>query len=252
MTSPFKLKALSLAAALACCALAGNANAGPITTYTFSTSASSASNQQASATFSFGSGYLGLTLSNTGVVENIASVLDGLNFTASYDSGASLLSTAATDVVTCSDTSCTDSTTGIQSATYWSASFTGDSVAMVAGKGYHPYGIVNDSIDTEVNANGGRSGGLSNSEHNPYLEGPVTFNFLWPQSSESSIPSVSNVQFLFGTTPDYVDGTCVAGCTSSPPPVATPEPGALALFAAGLLGCALFVRRRRALARRLD
>ncbi len=29
-------------------------------------------------------------------------------------------------------------------------------------------------------------------------------------------------------------------------PVPTPEPGALALFAAGLLGCALFVRRRRA------
>ena len=31
-----------------------------------------------------------------------------------------------------------------------------------------------------------------------------------------------------------------------PPPVSAPEPGALALFAAGLLGCALFVSRRRA------
>lgn len=30
-----------------------------------------------------------------------------------------------------------------------------------------------------------------------------------------------------------------------PPPVSAPEPGALALFAAGLLGCTLFVKRRR-------
>ena len=64
-----------------------------------------------------------------------------------------------------------------------------------------------------MNANGGPSRGLSNSGHNPYLDGPVTFNFLWPESSESSIASVSNVPFLFGKTPDYVDGTCFAGCT---------------------------------------
>ena len=232
MTSPFKLKALSLAAAIACFALAGNASAGPIPTYTFTTGANGNSNQQATAIFSFGTGYLGLTLDNTGDVVNIASVLDGFNFTASNDAGAFLLDTAGTAVVTCVGNSCTDSTIHPQSAIYWSASVAGDSIAMAAGQGYHPYGIVNDSIDSQVSAYGSQ-GGLTNSQHNPYLEGPVTFNFFWPDASATSPPSVSNVQFLFGTKPDTVDGT-----------VATPEPGALAIFAAGLLGCALFVRRR--------
>ena len=40
------------------------------------------------------------------------------------------------------------------------------------------------------------------------------------------------------------------GVSSTGPAVSTPEPGALAMFAAGLLGCALFINRRRSASRR--
>ena len=39
------------------------------------------------------------------------------------------------------------------------------------------------------------------------------------------------------------------GVSSTGMPVSTPEPGALAMFAAGILGCALFINRRRRAAR---
>ena len=128
--------------------------------------------------------------------------------------------------------------------TDWSVTTSGGSVSMNAGQGYKPYGIVNDSADSWVASNG-QKGGLTNSQHNPYLEGPVTFTFS--VGGDSTLPTLSGFQFLFGTTPDTIDGFCTSDnqCSPNLPPVATPEPGALAMFAAGLLGCALFINRRR-------
>jgi len=249
----FSLKRSSLTrgviAVAAGCALLGTAHAGIM--YLAGTGTNGNANQSATATFSFSSpGSFSLILDNTGSVAGIASVLDGFNFNQMGLNGIALTSISSTDgLVTCTSSSattgsCVDASGGMQTVTDWSVSSSGSAVSMTAGSGLHPYGIVNDSADTWVQ-NNGKQGGLTNGQHNPYLEGPVTFNFS--VGPDSMLPTVTDFQFLFGTTPDVIDGFCTSDnqCSPNLPPVATPEPGALAMFAAGLLGCALFINRRR-------
>ncbi len=231
-------------------ALLGTAHAGIL--YAVSTGTNSTAHQSATATFSFSTpGVFSLTLDNTGNLNGIASVLDGFNFNQSGLTSFTLTGISSSDgLVTCTSFSassgrCSDSNPGAQSLSDWSASSTGSSVSMSAGRGLHPYGIVNDSADTWV-AKHGRKGGLTNRQHNPYLEGPVTFTFS--VGPDSMLPTVTNFQFLFGTRPDVISGVCTSDNQCAPtevPPVETPEPGALAMFAAGLFGCALFINRRR-------
>ncbi len=231
-------------------ALLGTARAGIL--YSVSTGMNSTPSQTATATFNFAvPGAFTLTLDNIGNLNGIASVLDGFNFNQSGLTSLALTGISSSDgLVTCTSTSarkgsCTDSNPGAQSLSDWSVSSTGSAVSMSAGRGLHPYGIVNDSADTWV-AKHGRKGGLTNPQHNPYLEGPVTFTFS--VGPDSMLPTVTDFQFLFGTRPDVISGVCTSDNQCAPtevPPVETPEPGALAMFAAGLLGCALFINRRR-------
>ena len=252
MTFAFNRSTLigSVVALAAGFALLGTARAGIL--YSVSTGTNSTPSQTATATFDFAApGAFTLTLDNIGNLNGIASVLDGFNFNQSGLTSLTLTGISSSDgLATCTSTSarkgsCTDSNPGVQSLADWSVSSTGGAVSMSAGRGRHPYGIVNDSADTWVAAHGKR-GGLTNGQHNPYLEGPVTFSFS--VGPDSMLPTVTDFRFLFGTTPDVIDGVCTSDNQCSPPsvpPVETPEPGALAMFAAGLLGCALFINRRR-------
>ena len=231
-------------------ALLGTARAGIV--YSVSTGTNSTASQTATATFDFSApGAFTLTLDNIGNLNGIASVLDGFNFNQTGLTSLTLTGISSSDgLVTCTSTSahsgyCTDSNPGAQPLSDWSVSTAGGAVSMSAGNGLHPYGIVNDSADTWVHHHG-QQGGLTNAQHNPYLEGPVTFTF--GVGPDSMLPTVTDFQFLFGTQPDRIDGVCTSDNQCSPPsvpPVETPEPGALAMFAAGLLGCALFLNRRR-------
>ena len=252
MRSPFNRSALvgSVIALGAAFALLGTAQASIL--YTVSTGTNGNANQSATATFDFSMpGTFSLTLNNTGSVVDIASVLDGFNFSQSGLSSFSLSSIySAEGLVTCTSSSaktgtCTETGGGMQSLSAWGVSSTGSAVSMSAGKGLHPFGIINDSANTWVASNG-QAGGLTDAAHNPYLEGPVTFTFN--VGADSTVPSLWNFQFLFGTAPATIDGTCTSSNDCSPP-VETPEPGALAIFGAGLLGCALFINRRRRAAR---
>ena len=99
-----------------------------------------------------------------------------------------------------------------------------------------------DSQDIYSGAMGSISG---NRPHNPFINQSGSYTLDIPGLSSSD--TISNVVFRFGTTFGQVtsDGVCTDNCGGT----SVPEPGALALFAAGLLGCALFINRRRRAAR---
>jgi hypothetical protein len=93
-------------------------------------------------------------------------------------------------------------------------------------------------ITTPIDPN---SDGVSNSQHNPWLIGPVDFFFTYNGSF-----SVSNVAFSFGSdanTPTVPGSECETNCNDQN----VPEPASLALLGAGAL--ALLAKRRRTLQR---
>lgn len=88
--------------------------------------------------------------------------------------------------------------------------------------------------------------------HSPTLMGTVDFQITGMVGLTTST-ILSNVNFYFGTGPDYhIAGLCTSDCGTiptagaPPPPGSVPEPFSFALAGGGLLGLALLRRRRSA------
>ena len=230
-----KKKFVGLLAAVAF-ALAGTASADTI--YNFTTGVNGNANQSANATFDFSSATaFTLKLTNIGNIIDIASVLDDFSFNIGGTfSNLSLNTITGGGFVDCTasdNTTSSCSNNGVLNANgKWSSTVSANNVSLVAGVGEHPYGIVNNSIFANGNLDG-----LRNGEHNPYILGPVTFSF---SVTETSIPTISNVVFSFGTKPDFING--VPGTSPDTP---LPEPESLALLAIGLLSLGLARRKNR-------
>lgn len=219
--------------------------------YQFNTSVHGNSVQEGTATFDFtDANDFTLTLTNTGNVTDIPSILDGFEFTESGTvTTITLTALSAPSTVNCSsNNSCVDGPS-THDKTLWTVQ-NGSPIQFDAGGigTFHPEGIVNDSVDTNVPSHG--SGGLANGQHNPNLFGPVVFTFQ--TTGETTTPSITGVTFQFGTGPADITGTCVSDNNCDGPPCTTcggqttvPEPSAIVALATGLLGFGYATRRRR-------
>ena len=212
----------------------GMATSGWAITFTVDgTSLADGRDQAATAEVNIVDDTLSITLANTGTVTGISSTLTGFSFTfSSAPSSITLIDALLSSgkEVTISKTghpavySADENPVAVGSPYSWGF----DGTLLAAGDGaFKNYGIVNDSILDPVNY---VQDGLSNGPHNPYLLGPVTFNF----TLDGLLPGaeITSVAFYFGT----------GGETQTPPSV--PEPGTMVLLGTGLVGLAFFGRKR--------
>ena len=174
---------------------------------------------------------LSVTLQNTAgpsQLGGISSVLDGVTFNLSgAPSGVTLTGAQAVGTVTATNGLVFNNPSGGITQTGsspfgWSLQIQGGTLQLFAGgDSFKPYGIVNNNITA--------TDGLDNAQHNPYLNGPVTFNLSL--TGLSGTPEVTSANLYFGTRPDIQAGSPV------------PLPSALLLLGPGLAGLTV-VRRR--------
>lgn len=225
--------------------------------YTFTTSGTAGDGRpdEATAVFDFtDANTLTITLTNdlNATDWGISSVLDGFMFTLSSSASAALDNVTPDGVLDCTAgqppggvANCTDvtATSGETSPYNWLLSSGIMTTFELAPNGYKPDGIVNDTIVANTD-------GISNSEHNNYLLGPVSFDITLAGLTE--IPTITNVMFAFGTVPDWQEGSSSSstsstggqGSTSSSGQAGVPEPSTLSLLGLGLLASVLYRRRR--------
>ena len=250
------LKMTSLAAALSLVGIlaAGTANASPIVFQTAQGATTSGGAVDASASFALGANSLDITLNDLLVnPNNVGQLLSGLSFSINGFTSGTLLSSSGL-LVTVGDGGSTtyagaDSTTGwvLQLQPTFDLCDICNNLLTPSKGALAPAGLI---IGPDVNgvysdANGGIAG---NSGHNPFVSESATFDLSIAGLTSSD--SVSSVLFRFGTKfgKQTSNGVCTSGCGAA----SVPEPGALALFAAGLgsLGFALSRKRRQAVRHR--
>ncbi|MGC8519551.1 MAG: PEP-CTERM sorting domain-containing protein [Steroidobacteraceae bacterium] len=242
MTSVAVAGILGLAGMLA----AGTSNASPIVFQTPTGAMTSGGSVSAMASFTLSANTLGIQLTDTEAnPTDVAQLISGLSFTLSNGlslANGTLTSSMANFVTVATGGSLTASGSG---PTGWMLypSFTLCDIcsSSVSGGTSVPAGLIigpPGSGSTYSAANGSIAG---NKPHNPFID--QTASYTLNIQGLSAIDSISSVTFRFGTTygTDTVNGVCTADCGGT----SVAEPGALALFGAGLLGCALFINRRR-------
>jgi hypothetical protein len=236
MEMKIKLRPRSALFALAIASIAAAGQAQAIT-FTASGTAGDGRPDNGQVDFSFNATYTDLlvTLTNTagaGQLGGISSVLDGVKFTLSGVALSALsLNTAyaaasfdPNGTVNCTGASCVTNAAPVSVTTSgWTYATTG---LLSAGNGsFKPYGIVNTNL--------AHTDGIPNAQHNPYLEGPVTFDFSITNPSNAAI-SVTSANLYFGTVPDIHAGVATV-----------PEAGTWAMMMAGLGLVGLQMRRRK-------
>ncbi|MGI9102986.1 MAG: hypothetical protein ACR2IF_11145 [Terriglobales bacterium] len=241
------MKTRLILALLALTLLTGQVFADQIFSFSGTTSGGLAAGATADFSNFTASGF-DVTLTNTSNVQQIGQTLTGISFgLTSAPGGVSLGAVTPTSIWNCGNTGCAAGSG--TSPYFWGTSkSSGSTVALEAGTGtggtqWHPFEIVNSSIFASCTGTVAHPkkclDGLGNSEHNPYLMGPVLFHVnLTGYNGSLVIPG--DVTFYFNTNGENGNGTCTRGCT----PPRTPEPGAMSLLAAGFLGVAALFRRK--------
>ena len=227
---------------------AGTSNASPIVFSTGSGASTSGGPVSASASFALGFNFLEITLNNLLVnPSNDGQLLSGLSFSINGAPIVGMASSSGQEVFVAKNGATSYVSPDIPTGWVLQPSPLGFDLCDICstGKGaLAPNGLIigpPDSNGVYSNANGSIAG---NPGHNQFFSETATFTLFTPDLPPSA--SVSSVLFRFGT--GFGLQTTVGECTSGCGVTTVPEPGALALFAAGLgtLGFALSRKRRRA------
>ncbi len=239
-------------ARLLCLALALSLSASAGTIYTASQISPSDAPyvSSASATFSnITASGMTITLTNTSpLVHGVAESITGLTFTLSgMPTGISVNAVLFPDaqvgvpnVIDCHTGNCV-AFAGNPGTNYNWATVISNGVVHLQpqdGLGYRMDEIVNSTI----NCHNGCTDGLANSQHQPYLVGPVEFVVSFTGLNEA--PDVTGATFYFNT-----NGTPLAGIDSTPintnVVTTTPEPASLLLMGTGFMAVASRLRKSR-------
>lgn len=226
---------------------AGTSTASPIVFQTATGATTSGGPVSASASFTLLSpGSLEITLNDTlANPTGVSQLLSGFSFSIPGFTTGTLTNSSSTDVFVTTGGAYNLGTPGTTTGWILQPGFDLCDICS-SGKGVNaPAGLIIGppaSSNLYANANGSI---VDNSAHNPFLYETATYDLSISGLTSSNF-TVSSVLFRFGTT--FGTDTSVGECTSSGCSSTVPEPGALALFAAGLgaLGFALSYKRRRA------
>jgi hypothetical protein len=232
--------ALSALLGIAVLALASGVQA-QITFSTPSIATTSDGSVDATALFVEGSGKLTITLTDLQTGEHAdGQLISGISFNVNSATGSGKINTVNQGNISSINSDGTYTAGVSDPLTRWKASESGKTIDLTALSGGKPNRLI-----IGPDSKGGFShGGTYNvnpsvTNHQPVVLGSATFTLTVP--GITSLSTISNVMFQFGTTPDSIAGVVVPSTVT-----AVPEPGPMAILAAlGLIGASMALSRRQ-------